>query len=751
MSTVVTSVVDDVPEPGWHVVRVELDGVEGGGGSVVKLRFYADETTPVHIVARYVPITRAGATRIVHVPVHTARVEAELHGPDDLENAKSPIGPVSFHPLPGPVGPGLTLGAHVLMSARAGRRGLARLARARAAYGNGGVAALRSTLAVQHEQLQHESAVGLDDYESWRRRNVELDTASLDSLRQRVEAHNAAAAQQDGDPATPMFSIVMGVHDPDPELFATMIESVQAQVFEGWELCITDDASTNPAVRTALDRLRVDKRISVERTATNLGISGATNAAIERARGEWLVFLDHDDRLEEWALAELAFAAERSDIIYTDEDKVERIDGVDVYSSPHFKPRWNPELLLGQNYCSHLSAIRADLVNRVGRLRSQYDGAQDWDLLLRASSATTPDRIHHIPKVAYSWRVTAGSTARSIEDKPGIGDVGRSVLANHLGPEWSVTEAAPTAYEVRPPLPAELPSVSVVIPTRDRVDLLSQCVDGLEQTHYPNLEIVIVDNDSTDPDTLSWFGQFQAGSRRHVLAHPGPFNFSDICNAGVEASTGDIIVLLNNDIEVTDPGWLQAMVAWLVRDGIGVVGAKLLYANNTIQHAGVVLGLGGIAGHSHLHEPASRHGYHNRLRLTHEVGAVTGACLATHRRVWSEAGGLDPQLGVAFNDIDYCVRVREVLGLRTLWTPSAELVHHESLSRGPEDSPEKVARYVQEATTFHERWSQVFSDDPAHSPNLALDGDAFARTPHPRFSPTDSGVAGVSRPNPTTE
>ena len=245
--------------------------------------------------------------------------------------------------------------------------------------------------------------------------------------------------------------------------------------------------------------------------------------------------------------------------------------------------------------------------------------------------------------------------------------------------------------------------------------------------------MVVVDNNSTDPETLTWLDRFDDGADRRVVRHPGEFNFSKITNAGVAASRGDIVVLLNNDIEVSDPGWLKAKVAWLVREGTGVVGAKLLFDNDTIQHAGVILGLGGIAGHGHLHEPARHHGYHNRLRLTHEVGAVTGACLATHRHVWDAVGGLDEELGVAFNDIDYCVRVREELGLRTLWTPSAQLIHHESLSRGPEDSPEKVARYVKEATLFYERWAHRFADDPAHSPNLALDGDAFIRTPHPRL------------------
>lgn len=714
--------VEEVPEPGWYIVRVALDGASRDDGTVVIVRFFADESTPVHIVQRYVPISRAGATRIVHVPVHTARVDVELEGAP----TGATVVDATFQPLPGPIGPATTLGAHVVMSALAGRRGLGRLVDTRSAFSRGGVGAVRSQLAVQHERLQHEKAIGLDDYGAWRERNVEMSDEDRTALIERLEAAEPEAGW-------PLISIVMGVHDPDPDLLEATIESLRNQVFDRWELVITDDASKDLAMRARLERAGADERIRVERSEENLGISEATNQAIARARGEWLAFMDHDDLLEPFALAEIALAARDADVIYTDEDKVERSEGVDDHSLPHFKPRWNPELLLGQNYCSHLSAIRSSLVNQVGGLRSDYDGAQDWDLLLRATDATLPERIRHIPLVAYSWRVTPGSTALSINEKPGIGDVGRRVLVDHLGSGWSVTEVAPTAYEVKPPLPDPLPAVSIVIPTRDRVDLLTQVVEGLDRTDYPNLEVVVVDNNSTDPETLTWLDRFDDGADRRVLRHPGEFNFSKITNAGVAASRGDIVVLLNNDIEVTDPGWLKAKVAWLVREGIGVVGAKLLFDNDTIQHAGVILGLGGIAGHGHLHEPARHHGYHNRLRLTHEVGAVTGACLATHRHVWDAVGGLDEELGVAFNDIDYCVRVREELGLRTLWTPSAQLIHHESLSRGPEDSPEKVARYVKEATLFYERWAHRFADDPAHSPNLALDGDAFIRTPHPRL------------------
>ncbi len=710
------------PEPGWYRARIQLDGDDPEDESTVVLRFFADEDTPVHIVQRFVPRTRWGVSRIVHVPVHTRRVDVEVHGDVDAS-----IRDVSFQSLPGPTGPILSLVDLVASSVGRGRAGFAELAGLRTPLSHGGLAAVRAHLAVSYERLQHRRATALE-HQRWRARNVDLTPPMADAWRATLEEIRPPAGW-------PTISVVAGVHDPDPGHLRSMIDSVRRQLHDAWELCLVDDASTDAAVRAVLDEAGEDPRVSIVRAEKNGGISAATNRAIAEATGEWIVFVDHDDLLEPFALAVVAVAGLDADVVYTDEDKVEATSTGERWSAPHFKPPWNPELLLGQNYLSHLTAIRRTIVEEVGGLRAEYDGAQDWDLLLRVTSSVPFDRIAHVPLVTYSWRKTAGSTALSIDEKPAIGEVGRRVLVDHLGPSWSVREVAPTGYEVQPPAPPDWPSVSVVIPTRDRADLLTVSVAGLHATDYGDLEVIIADNDSSEAATHEFLDQFAERDGQRVVRCPGPFNFSDICNRAVDASGGDVIVLLNNDIEVIDPQWLKAMVRWLVRDGVGVVGAKLMYADRTIQHAGVILGLGGVAGHHHLHEPTRRHGYHNRLRLTHEAGAVTGACLATHRAAWNRVGGLDPELGVAFNDIDYCVRVRETLGLRTLWTPTAELVHHESLSRGPEDDPEKVARYVTEATRFHERWSAAFASDPAHSPNLSLEGDAFAATPHPRLDP----------------
>jgi len=396
--------------------------------------------------------------------------------------------------------------------------------------------------------------------------------------------------------------------------------------------------------------------------------------------------MDHDDELAPFALSAVALGSTGADVVYTDEDK---IDAAGKHFDPHCKPSWNPELLLGQNYMSHLTAIRRSVVTAAGGLRPGFDGSQDHDLLLRVTAVTAPDRIKHIPLVAYHWRAIEGSTALAPGEK---------------------------TYT-------------------DRVDLLSQCVDSLLRTTYPAFEVLIVDNDSTDPATLDWLEAFDNGHDHRVVPAPGPFNYSKVNNLAADEAKGELLLLLNNDTEVIEPDWLATMVRWALRPGIGAVGAKLLYPTDTIQHAGVVLGLGGLAGHGHLHEPSDATGYFNRLVLTHEVGAVTGACLLTWKSTWDMLGGLDESLAVAFNDVDYCLRVQHGAGQRILWCPDALLYHHESVSRGAEDDPAKVARFNAEVDTALARWGNVLDQDPAYSPNLTLAGDSFTLAREPRLTP----------------
>ena len=372
------------------------------------------------------------------------------------------------------------------------------------------------------------------------------------------------------------------------------------------------------------------------------------------------------------------------------------------------------------------------MLRNVGGPREGFEGAQDHDLLLRLTATVPSDRIVHVPFVAYHWRAIEGSTALSPGEKSYTEDASLRALRDRLGPEWKVELAdAPTAYRCTPPLD-DFPLVSILIPTRDRIDLVEQCVESLARTSYPAFEILIIDNDSTHSETLTWFEQFDNGRDRRVIPAPGEFNFAGINNIGAQHAQGDLLLLLNNDTEVINSDWLSNMVRWIQRPGVGIVGAKLLYPNDTIQHAGVVLGLGGLAGHGHLREPADSTGYFNRLALTHEVGAVTGACLLTWRSDWMALGGMDEDLAVAFNDIDYCLRVRHHLERRVLWSPNATLAHHESVSRGAEDDPVKVARFNREVDLVLSRWSDVLGDDPAYSPNLTLSQGSFALAREPR-------------------
>ncbi len=525
--------------------------------------------------------------------------------------------------------------------------------------------------------------------------------------------------------------MIVPVYNPEPRWLRKAVESVLAQTYERWQLVLVDDRSTDTEVVQLLDELAAsDDRIFVRHRDTNGHIAAATNDGLGLATGEFVAFMDHDDELAPFALAAVALESDNADLLYTDEDKIDQ-DG--KHFDPHCKPSWNPELLLGQNYLSHLTVIRRSVITQAGGLRTGFDGSQDHDLVLRVTAVIAPDRIKHIPLIAYHWRAIEGSTALAPGEKSYTEDASVRALADRLGADWTVSVVdAPTAYRCTPPLD-QFPLVSIIIPTRDRVDLLNQCIDSLLRTTYPAFEILIADNDSAEPETHAWLEAFENGHDHRVVPAPGPFNYSKVNNVAAAEAKGELILLLNNDTEVIEPGWLASMVRWALQPGVGAVGAKLLYPTDTIQHAGVVLGLGGLAGHGQLHEAAESTGYFNRLAITHEVGAVTGACLLTWKSTWDQLGGLDEDLAVAFNDVDYCLRVRHRADQRILWVPEALLYHHESVSRGAEDDPVKVARFNSEVDRALERWADVLGDDPAYSPNLTLEGNSFTLAREPRL------------------
>ena len=709
---------------GWHLLTTDLASSHEADDELpehppVTLRFLA-ASSAIPLVRRPVPVVAGKRTRVVHLPPDIARIEMEVA--PWLETVSGTH--VTLRPIRTGIAAAIMsadVAGTIIHGSTDPKAVATRLKETRAAQGN---RAILTEIALEYERLQFRRSIADANYASWRIRHSIAHQPDLDRLQARVEALPEGG---------PTISVIMPVYNPEIRWLEAAVQSVRDQSFERWQLVLVNDASTDPAIAARLDQFAVtEQRITVHHRTENGHIAAATNDGLDHATGEFVAFMDHDDALAPFALSVVALESSGADILYTDEDK---IDAANKHYDPHFKPSWNPELLLGQNYMSHLTVIRRSLIDQVGGLRTGFDGSQDHDLVLRATAATTPDRIRHIPLVCYHWRAIAGSTALAAGEKTYTEDASIRALQDRLGPDWSVDLAgAPTAYRPVPPL-VGFPLVSIVIPTRDHLDLVIQCVDSLARTTYPAFEILIVDNDSAEQETLEWFAAFDNGTDRRVIPAPGPFNYSKINNIGAAAANGELILLLNNDTEVIDPDWLSTMVRWIGQPNIGAVGAKLLYPNDTIQHAGVVLGLGGLAGHGHLHEPAESTGYFNRLAITHEVGAATAACLLTRRSTWEQLGGLDEDLAVAFNDVDYCLRVRHVAGQRILWAPDALLYHHESISRGPEDDPAKVARFNAEVDLALERWADVLDDDPAYSPNLTLDATSFTIAIQPRLTP----------------
>lgn len=552
-------------------------------------------------------------------------------------------------------------------------------------------------------------------YARWARRFDTLDGED----RQLIRRHIAALR------SPPLVSVLLPVYNTPEAWLRAAIESVRKQLYPHWELCIADDASNLPHIRPLLEAYaREDARIRVVLRAENGHISAASNSALELATGEFIALLDHDDELAEHALYMVITALEgdpRLDLIYSDEDK---IDHSGRRFQPYFKPDWNPDLLLSQNCISHLGVYRTALVRQVGGFRVGFEGCQDWDLALRISEATDPKRIRHIPHVLYHWRVVRGSTSAGHEAKSYVADAARRAVAEHLVRSEAGGEALSAwgAYvRVRRPLPQPAPKVSIIIPTRNGLRLIRRCVESVfVQTAYPDFELLIVDNQSDDPATLDYLDELRRRPQVRVLRYDAPFNFAAITNFAVKQAEGQLLCLLNNDTEAISPDWLAELTSHAVRPEVGAVGAMLYYPNDTIQHAGVIVGLGGIAGHWHVGAKRGMTGYFGRAALTQDLSAVTAACMMLRRSVFDEVGGMDEEhLPVAYNDIDLCLRIREK-GYRIVWTPYAELYHHESASRGKDDTPEKCARFQRESDWMRARWGAWMENDPAYNPNLTL-------------------------------
>lgn len=555
-------------------------------------------------------------------------------------------------------------------------------------------------------------------------------------------------------PWHPKISIVLPTYNTPSTLLRACLDSVLAQTYPHWELCVADDASTRSEVREMLaDYAGRDHRIKIALRGRNGHIAEASNTALALASGDYVALLDHDDTLAPHALYAVAQAAHlrpSAQIIYSDEDK---LDESGLRCDPFFKPDWSPDLLYSQNYVCHLGVYRRELVQNVGGFRAGFEGSQDYDLLLRcAAQVSNPLDIVHVPQVLYHWRKTEGSTALGHDQKDYTSQAALRALQAHFDahhPGTKATIEVPGIYRHRWPLPDKPPLVSLIVPTRDGYEHLKTCIDSIvHKTTYPHFEVLVVDNQSTCALTLSYLDSLRNGTqgqgRVRVLSHNQAFNYSAINNEAAAQARGSVLGLVNNDVEVISPEWLTEMVSHAIRPDVGCVGAKLYYPDGTLQHAGVVLGIGGVAGHSHKYFPGSASGYFGRLRTIHNVSAVTGAVLVVRKATFEAVGMLDAQgLSVAFNDVDLCIKVRNA-GYRNVWTPYAELYHHESKSRGADESPEKQARFARERDLMLARWGRTLQLDPFYNLHLTLVEENYAFTLNARHTNAQTPTAALS-------
>ena len=521
----------------------------------------------------------------------------------------------------------------------------------------------------------------------------------------------------------PIVSILVPIYNPDSKLFTEMIDSVVEQSYVNWELCLVDDASSSESIaEIATQYASKHKNIQFLRRPENGHISRTSNDALAMATGDFVALLDHDDLLHPQALGHFISALNAhpdSKIFYSDEDK---INDTGARYDPHFKSDWNPDLLYSQNYVSHLGFYSTQLVRDVGGFRVGYEGSQDHDLVLRCSEKVDASQITHIPHVLYHWRAIEGSTAFAAEEKSYTEDASIKALKDHFSRTRECVEVTagilPNTYRCSWKIQEPKPLVSLLIPTRDGVEVLSQAVESiLEKTTYDKYEIIILDNQSCKRETFDFFKEVEHDSRVRVLRYDYPFNFSGINNYGALFAKGTVYGLINNDIEVINPDWLDEMVSHVMRHDIGCVGAKLYYENGNIQHGGVIVGIGGVAGHSHKHFDRDAPGYFARLQLVQNFSAVTAAALLIRKEVFLEVGGLRESLSVAFNDVDFCLKVDQA-GYRNLWTPYAELYHYESISRGTDEDGEKKIRFDREIQKMTETWGSRLNNDPYYNPHL---------------------------------
>lgn len=527
------------------------------------------------------------------------------------------------------------------------------------------------------------------------------------------------------------FSIVVPLYNTPENFLEEMIRSVKTQTYSNWELCLADgsDAEHENVQNICQQYVKKDKRIKYQKLERNLGISGNTNACLEMSTGDYIALFDHDDLLHPAALHDVmkAICEQDADFIYTDENSFHN-DPKDAFC-PHFKQDYAPDSLRGINYICHLTVFKKNLLEETGLFRPECDGSQDYDMVLRLTEKAR--RIVHIPEILYYWRAHAGSVAADVAVKPYVIEAAHKAIGDHLeriGLQGQVLDTViPSVYRIKYEI-IGTPLVSIMIPNYEHKAELQTCLNSIfEKSTYPNFEIIVIENNSKSEEIFSYYEEIQKKwANVKVVRWTGQFNYSAINNFGASCAKGEHLLLLNNDIEVITPDWIQEMLMFSQRADVGAVGAMFYYPDNTIQHAGVIVGLGGVAGHSHKHFKRNDRGYMYRLAYAQNLTAVTAACLMVKKAVWDDVGGLDEDFQVAFNDVDFCMRVRRA-GYLNVWTPFAELYHYESKSRGYEDTPEKQKRFEGEVRRFRERWEkELAAGDPYYNPNLTLDREDFS-------------------------
>ena len=575
--------------------------------------------------------------------------------------------------------------------------------------------------------IENESSRLIKNYSNFIK-EFEINDSKYQSLKEEIDKW----------PFAPKISIVLPTYNTPLKFIKNAINSVLNQVYKNWELIIVDDASQDSVLQNYLNELsNIDNRISFIQRENNGHISTATNTGIANTNSNFIGFLDHDDELHPLALYYVVkelIANPNAILVYTDEDFIGENGG---RYSPYFKCDFNYDLLLSHNMITHFSVYSKKALLEVGLFNTELDGAQDYDMVLRIFEKYGDSNFIHIPRVLYHWRVHEQSSSSSIEAKPYAHLAAIKAIQNHLNRIGvdGIVSAAPEVVgcnRVSYGLPKEMPSVEIIILTKDSVHLLRTCIESIiNKSTFTNYIITIVDNGSSQKETIDYFSSLSKFNFIKIYRDDSEFNFSALNNCAVNKSSADFVLLLNNDIEVITPNWIEEMLGLAIQEKVGCVGARLWYPNDTLQHGGLIMGLGGVAGHSHKFLPKGEFGYANRAALIQSLCGVTAACLLIKREKYLSVGGMDEDFKVAFNDVDFCLRVLKD-GNRNIWTPYAELYHHESATRGYENTPEKKLRFHNEALRLRELWEEILNSDPYYSPNLSISTEDFSIAWPPR-------------------